>query len=112
MNFIKYSIKIALSFVFSIVITFSSLANNEKIIDSTIYHVKKNSHFYDSTAYEKIFIAGIDSINTFSEDIFIQTVEVANGNLRIKIKTSKIEEELILVKKMYFQFGKIEIIIW
>ena len=98
MNFIKYSIKIALSFVFSIVITFSSLANNEKIIDSTIYHVKKNSHFYDSTAYEKIFIAGIDSINTFSEDIFIQTVEVANGNLRIKIKTSEIEEELILVK--------------
>ena len=98
MNFIKYSIKIALSFVFSIVITFSSLANNEKIIDTTIYHVKKNSHFYDSTAYEKIFIAGIDSINTFSEDIFIQTVEVANGNLRIKIKTSEIEEELILVK--------------
>tara|TARA_B100000029_G_scaffold119241_1_gene112475 strand:+ start:93121 stop:95982 length:2862 start_codon:yes stop_codon:yes gene_type:complete len=98
MNLIKYSIKIALSFVLFAAICFSSIASNKEIIDSTIYHVKKKSHFYDSSTYEKIFVASIDAVNTFSEDIFIQILESTKHNLKIKIKNAKVEEELILSK--------------
>ncbi len=98
MNLIKSYLKIILTCLFLTVISPGAYANNEAIIGSTVYYVEKNSYFYKDSAFEKIFEEAINSINRFSDEIFIQILEISNRKLKINVKVGDTNEVIILKK--------------
>ena len=63
-----------------------NLAQTTDIIGSTGKYIKSNGYFFDEKAINKIFEAGIDSINNFSEDLLISyESKSTNGVIKVKI---------------------------
>ena len=107
MNLIKYCLKTLLPCLFVILISSSAHANNEEIIDSTVYYIEKNAYFYKDSAFAKIFASTINSINTFSDEIFIKIVETPSENLEIEVKVDNTKENIVLKKnKNLIDVGK------
>ena len=107
MNLIKYCLKTLLPCLFVILISSSAHANNEEIIDSTVYYIEKNAYFYKDSAFAKIFASAINSINTFSDEIFIKIVETPSENLEIEVKVDNTRENIVLKKnKNLIDVGK------
>ena len=74
--------------VFTLFFTYSNinLAQTNDIIGSTGKYIKSNGYFFDEKAINKIFEAGIDSINNFSEDLLISyESKSTNGVIKVKI---------------------------
>ena len=74
--------------VFTLFFSYSNinLAQTTDIIGSTGKYIKSNGYFFDEKAINKIFEAGIDSINNFSEDLLISyESKSTNGVIKVKI---------------------------
>jgi len=74
--------------VFTLFFSYSNinLAQTNDIIGSTGKYIKSNGYFFDEKAINKIFEAGIDSINNFSEDLLISyESKSTNGVIKVKI---------------------------
>ena len=98
MNLIKYCLKILLACFLVILTSSSTYANNEEIIDSTVYYIEKNSYFYEDSAFAKIFASAINSINAFSDEVFIRILNTPNENLEIEVKVDNTNEHIVLKK--------------
>ena len=74
--------------VFTLFFSYSNanLAQTNDIIGSTGRYIKSNGYFFDEKAINKIFEAGINSMNNFSEDLLISYESKSNsGAIKVKI---------------------------
>ena len=74
--------------VFTLFFSYSNanLAQTNDIIGSTGKYIKSNGYFFDEKAINKIFEAGINSMNNFSENLLISYESESNsGVIKVKI---------------------------
>ena len=83
-----FKIIIYLILVFTLFFSYSNanLAQTNDIIGSTGKYIKSNGYFFDVKAINKIFEAGINSMNNFSENLLISYESESNsGVIKVKI---------------------------
>ena len=74
--------------VFTLILSYSHVnhAQTNDIIGSTGKYIKSNGYFFDEKAINKIFEAGINSMNNFSEDLLIKYESKSNnGVIKVEI---------------------------
>ncbi|NSW73421.1 PDZ domain-containing protein [bacterium] len=74
--------------VFTLIISYSHVNHGQTndIIGSTGKYIKSNGYFFDEKAINKIFEAGINSMNNFSEDLLIKYESKSNnGVIKVEI---------------------------
>jgi len=96
MIFKIFRIPILISFLLLSFLT-SVFAQQDNIIDSTGEYIKLNSYFYDESTINKIFDAGINSINNFSDDLLVKYDKNSQTNtLKIEINDNGNQKYLTL----------------